>query len=173
MSSVVESTELLSFDGVVECGRRAGAIALRLRGVQHEERYEPQHEPQREVGGITELLFADVRAPLQALPAQLHAVHVLKLPPSAAMLAGREPGPAQTRHAATAAAYAIEAREGHFELQARSVQLHREVAATFFQAVPPASVPRALRLGWGLLLGLLRLPGAARLLGSADGAGSE
>jgi hypothetical protein len=52
----------------------------------------------------------------------------------------------------------------HFELQAGSVQLHREVAREFFRAVPPPRVPRSTRLGWALLLGLLRFPGAARLL---------
>jgi hypothetical protein len=158
LSNLAEPTELLRFDGIVECGRRGGAIALQLRGAACEapggaSGGAPRGTP-REGAGITELLFAGLRDPLPALPAQLHEARVLQVPPSpAAVVTGR-----------TATAYRLEAREGRFELQAHSVQLHREAAAAFFRAVPPAPVPRAVRLGWGVLLALLRLPGAARLL---------
>jgi hypothetical protein len=149
LNSPAEPTELLGFDGVVECRHLAGAIALRLRG--------PAEAPpgRSAVTSVTELLFAGVRDPLPALPAQLHEARVLQVPSSAA--------PGVGLRAATAV-YRIQAREGQFELRAHSVQLHREVAAAFFRAVPAAPVPGAVRFGWGALLALLRLPGAARLL---------
>lgn len=97
---------------------------------------------QREAEGVSELLFAGVTEPLPVLPAQLHAARVLRTP----------------------AGVRIEAREGCFELHARSVQLHRETAAAFFRAVPSAPVRPMVRLGWMLLLSMLRLPGMAALL---------
>ncbi len=143
-------------------------MALRLRAARRE--------------GDTELLFAGVVDPLVPLPAQLHDVRVRQIAPSPAPMTGRSAattaaataGTAATAAtaatagtAATAAAattYRIEAREGSFELRARSVQWHRDAGAAFFGAVPTPPVPRAARLGWSLLLGVLRLPGAARLL---------
>jgi hypothetical protein len=46
-------------------------------------------------------------------------------------------------------------------LNARAVQVHRDVAHIFYQALPPVPVSPATRLGWWLLLNLLRLPGLA------------
>jgi hypothetical protein len=97
---------------------------------------------------VTELLFAGV-TDTAALPAQLHEVCVRRT---------------------SATAMRIDAREGSFELQAHSMQQHRPIAGAFFQALPLASVPRATRLGWTVLLTALRLPGAARLLGRHRGA---
>jgi hypothetical protein len=48
---------------------------------------------------------------------------------------------------------------------ARAVQVHRDAAAAFAGVLPHFPAPRRVRLGWLLLLNLLRLPGAARLLG--------
>ena len=49
-------------------------------------------------------------------------------------------------------------------LRARSIHIHRPAADRFFAAVPGAERTLKARLGWALLLNLLRLPGAARLL---------
>jgi hypothetical protein len=49
-------------------------------------------------------------------------------------------------------------------LQARSAQVHRMPAAAFYAAVQPSHLTFATRLGWVLLLNLLRIPGAARLV---------
>jgi hypothetical protein len=49
-------------------------------------------------------------------------------------------------------------------LQARAAQVHRMPAAAFFAAVPGPHLTWATRIGWMLLLNLLRIPGAARLL---------
>jgi hypothetical protein len=48
---------------------------------------------------------------------------------------------------------------------ARAVQVHRDAAAAFASVLPRFGVPWTVRLGWLMLLTLLRLPGAARLLG--------
>lgn len=66
--------------------------------------------------------------------------------------------------------YRIDGAHGSFELQARSVQVQRDVGALFFGAVPPPKVPRGTRWGWTVLLTLLRLPGVARLLMRLRGA---
>ena len=44
------------------------------------------------------------------------------------------------------------------------MQLQRDAAAAFFAAVPPVRVPLRLRLGWSLLLTLLRMPEAELLV---------
>jgi hypothetical protein len=49
-------------------------------------------------------------------------------------------------------------------LPARSIHIHRPAADRFFAAVPGAERTLKARVGWALLLNLLRLPGAARLL---------
>jgi hypothetical protein len=67
------------------------------------------------------------------------------------------PGPALRR-------FRIDSAQLQLELQARSVQLHRDAAAAFYAAVPPPPVPLRLRLGWPLLLAALRIPGAGALL---------
>jgi hypothetical protein len=49
-------------------------------------------------------------------------------------------------------------------VQARSAQVHRMPRAAFYAAVPPPSLTLVTRLGWVLLLNLLRIPGLARLV---------
>jgi len=46
-------------------------------------------------------------------------------------------------------------------LNARAVQIHREVAHAFYQALPPVPVTWGTRARWWLLLNLLRVPGLA------------
>ena len=130
---------LIAFDGEVQCRSERGAIHCSLRG----------HERH---GGEVEVLLAaaglpDGPAPQRPLPARLNEVGVFELdaPPGARRLL-------------------LVARELQQPLAARSVQLHRDVAPAFFSAVPPLRVPYLRRLGWALLLRLLRWPGAGRLL---------
>jgi hypothetical protein len=66
--------------------------------------------------------------------------------------------------------YRIESQELNVELQSRSLQLHRAAGAELFGAVPPARVPWHVRAGWGLLLSLLRVPGAGHVLLGRRGA---
>jgi hypothetical protein len=97
--------------------------------------------------GDTEVLFSAASA--VALPPALHDVRVVELLDAAS---------ATERH------FRLQAPQLLLELRARSVQLHRDAAAAFFRALPPTQVPLRLRLGWSLLLSLLRLPGADTLL---------
>lgn len=127
--------ELIAFEGAVECRMQQAAIGLQLRGSA------PAVAAR---ASITEALFAGVAGLAAAPPTQLHEVRVLRMSPQS---------------------YCIQAREGRFALQARSVQLHGETATAFFRSVPPPAVPLATRLSWSLLLAALRLPGVARLLG--------
>jgi len=141
----------MGFDAAVECRTLSGAIGLQLRGSARARAAQGGQDGQDGQPGstpadaLTEVLFAGTAGLLAAPPAQLHGARVLQTSPHG---------------------YRIEAREGQFPLQARSVQLHREIAAAFFAAVPAPVVPRATRLGWAVLLGALRLPGLARLLGA-------
>jgi hypothetical protein len=129
--------ELIAFAGAVQCEAADGAVDLVLRG------YERALEPAR--SGLAELLFSGAGS--VALPPSLRDARVFEL-------AG---APAPRR-------YRIESPELQLELSARSAQLHRDVAAAFFAAVPPARVPLRLRLGWWLLLTLLRIPMAELLI---------
>jgi hypothetical protein len=74
------------------------------------------------------------------------------------------PGVNLSSGAAGASAWRLVAGELNLLLPARSIHLHRPAADRFFAAVPEAQRTRKARLGWALLLNLLRLPGAARLL---------
>jgi hypothetical protein len=65
--------------------------------------------------------------------------------------------------------YLIRAQELEFELEAASLQLHRDAGREFFAAVPPPMVPWRLRFGWTLLLRALRLPGVGGLLSRLRG----
>jgi hypothetical protein len=49
-------------------------------------------------------------------------------------------------------------------LPARSLHVHRPAADRFFAAVPGVEPTLSSRLGWALLLTLLRVPGAGRIL---------
>ena len=97
--------------------------------------------------GLTQLLFSGASG--AALPARLDNVRVIEI-------AGAAPAGLRS--------FRIESPGLTLALQARQVQLHRDAAAPFYGAVPPVHVPLRLRLGWALLLAILRVPGAAALL---------
>ena len=63
----------------------------------------------------------------------------------------------------------LQAREQQLDLVCRSLQLHRDAGRPFFSAVPPVRPPAATRLGWAVLLLVLRIPGAAALLTALRG----
>jgi len=133
--------ELIAFDGVVECRREAGAVNLLLRG--HERRGAAARCP-------AQALFAGASSAgdgMGALARELHEVRIFEL--------AAAPG---TR------LVLLSSREVQLELTVRSLQLHREVGREFFRAVPPPRVSLRRRLGWTLLLLVLRLPGAESLL---------
>jgi hypothetical protein len=148
LSALASSTrELIAFAGPVQCEVPAGAVNLVLRGYAR--------VTQGPRGGLTEVLFSEVGA--LELPGDLRDARVIEMAAA----------PASTAAAASAVVprrFRIESSEVRLELQARSVQLHRDVAAAFFGAVPPPRVPLHLRLGWALLLTLLRIPGADALV---------
>jgi hypothetical protein len=56
---------------------------------------------------------------------------------------------------------------------ARAVQVHRDVAAAFDAVLPRFGVAWSVRLGWLVLLNVLRVPGAARLLGRLRAGGAS
>jgi hypothetical protein len=143
---------LIGFEGAVHselsAPSAAGAgVRLRLHGMARGGR-----------GGAAaeaEICFSDVRfAPAAAaMPPLLQQVRVREL----------EPVPAPHR------IFRIDSSAGSFELQAAAVQVHRDAARELFGVLPPAPVPRAVRLGWWALLTLLRVPGAARLAAKLRG----
>jgi hypothetical protein len=63
------------------------------------------------------------------------------------------------------ASWELHAEGTVYPLAVRAVQVHRTPAAAFAGALPRISAPWMTRVGWWLLLNLLRLPGVARLLG--------
>jgi hypothetical protein len=136
--------ELIAFAGAVQCEQRVGAVNLVLRGYSRAPRA-PQMVR-------SEALFSDATAP--AWPSGLRDLRVIELPGE---------GSAMRR-------FRIDSGQQQLSLQARSVQLHRDAAAAFYGAVPPPRVPLRLRLGWALLLLVLRIPGAGTLLGKLRGA---
>jgi hypothetical protein len=133
--------ELIGFDGAVECRAESGPINLVLRGFE------------RGVAGAPRTaaaaLFSGAALPMShaAVPARLHGASLLEL----------EGAPGQCR-------YLLRAEELQLELRARSLQLHRAAGRELFSAVPSPRVPWRLRVGWTVLLDVLRLPGVARLL---------
>lgn len=129
---------VIQFDGAVECSLRPGAVNLVLRGRVGEE--------------PAEALFAAATAELLpgALPASLHAVSVSEYTPPQA--------------GATVHRFRLQSQELQLDLGARSLQLHRHAGRAFFGAVAPPRVPFGRRLGWTVLLTLLRVPGVERLL---------
>jgi hypothetical protein len=135
--------ELIAFAGPVQCEVAAGAVNLVLRG------YARATHGRR--SGLTEVLFNGASA--AALPPQLRDARVIELSAAQAPADGFAPR-----------RYRIDSPQLQLELQARSAQLHRDVAAAFFGAVPPPRVPLRLRLGWALLLTLLRIPAAEAVI---------
>jgi hypothetical protein len=82
-----------------------------------------------------------------ALPAQWQAVQVCELVDG------------QGRHD-----WQLRGSQGIAHVAARAVQVHREPVQAFYQALPFQAPSRLVRLGWCLLLALLRIPGVASLL---------
>jgi hypothetical protein len=140
---------LIAFDGTVESRLEAGAINLTLRGFE-------RHGGPAGFRSAAEALFASAAtlAPegMGALPSRLREVRIFEL--------AEAPG---------ARRFLIRAQGLQLELACRSLQLHRDAGGAFFRALPPPRVPLNRRLGWTLLLLLLRLPGAERLLAQLRG----
>lgn len=136
--------ELIAFDGPVQCEATHGTVNLVLCGAAR--------GMQGSRTGLTQVLFSNASA--VALPAGLHDATVIEIG------AGSPDAPRQFR---------IESPGLTLALQARQVQLHHDVAAIFYGAVPPVRVPLRLRLGWALLLAGLRVPGVAALLRKVRG----
>ena len=133
--------ELIGFDGAVECLAANGPVNLVLRGFEMDAKgARSRHRAEAFFSGAT------TGAGALNLPPMLNGLWLFEL-------AG--PGPHR---------YLIRAQELQLELEAASMQLHRDAGREFFAAVPPPAVPWRLRFGWTLLLWLLRLPIAARLL---------
>jgi hypothetical protein len=143
--------ELIAFAGPVHCESVHGAINLVLRGFAR--------ATQGPRGDVSEVLFSGASA--VTLPPDLRDARVLALTD--------EPGKSGASDTALRR-FRIESPEVRLELQARSVQLHRDAATAFFEAVPPPRVPLRLRLSWWLLLNVLRIPGAAALVKKFRGA---
>jgi hypothetical protein len=130
-------TTLVEFDDVVESRRHSGAVNLALRG--------------RVGADPCEALFAGATATaLDDLPGTLRGVHLLEQ-----IVPGPVTGPRQFRLVADGL---------QLDFDAHALQLHRDVAREFFAAVPAAAVPLRQRVGWALLLWLLRVPGVEALL---------
>jgi hypothetical protein len=141
MSTAATPNELLRLEGPVECAPGSGAVSVMLRG-------------RESGGGAVAALFAGASGSgeLAGLPGKLHEVRLFDV---AAM-----PGRRQVQ---------LQSRELQLELVCRSLQLHRDAARPFFTAVPPVHVPFSRRLGWAVLMSILRIPGAARLLAALRG----
>jgi hypothetical protein len=137
--------ELIAFAGPVQCEVADGAVNLVLRGFAR-----ATAQPD---GRLMQVLFSG--ASTLALPPDLRDARVIEI--------GGEPESAAAAGAAPRR-FRIESPQLQLQLQARSAQLHRDAAAAFFGAVPPPRVPLRLRLGWSLLLTLLRIPAAAALM---------
>jgi hypothetical protein len=135
---------MILFEGEVTWRRGTGAVNLWFYGRTRGNAAAPASE--------TEVLFSGAM-PLD-LPPVLHDVRVSELDTQ---------GQALRR-------FRIESKEQHSELQARSMQAHRSAAAELFAAVPPVIAAWHVRLGWTLLLSLLRLPGVGPLLLGRRGA---
>jgi hypothetical protein len=133
--------ELIVFDGAVECRTMSGPVNWVLSGFERASPESSRRATTVHCGG------ASLSANVAELPPRLHAVRVYELEADAG-----------------SRRLLIRAAEMQLELQARSVQLHRDVAYELFTAVPSPPVPWRLRLGWALLLDMLCLPGVARLL---------
>ena len=141
MSTAVNLNQVLEFEGPVDCATGSGAVSLTLRGRE------------RGRGDVTALFAgAPGTSGLTGLPARLHDVRLL----GGAAASGAQ----QVR---------LQSRELQRDLDCRSLQLHRDAGRAFFSAVPPVAVPVARRLGWTVLLWVLRIPGAAGLLAALRG----
>ena len=136
----------VEFEGPVECAPGSGAISLTFSG--------------RERGGAAvAALFAGASSPggLGGLPGTLHEVRL-------------SDGAAGTGASVVGARLVqLQSRELQLDLFSRSLQLHRDAAGPFFSAVPPVHIPAVRRLGWVLLLSVLRISGVAQLMAALRG----
>lgn len=109
--------------------------------------------------GAAELLLSGVHlpGPLQGLPAKLHDLRVQAIPEARTAAGESTARPAPWR-------LELESRDLTLTLQVDSVHLHRDASQAFFSAVPGAVLSSRTRLGWALLLTLLRVPLVARLI---------
>jgi hypothetical protein len=139
--------ELIAFDGAVECRVETGAVTVMLRGFERS-----GAAPGSRTAAQAMIAGSSATEPMRALPARLHEVHLFEL--------AAAPG---------ARRLLLSAREIQLELACRSLQVHRDVGRVFFGAVPPPRVSLKRRLGWTVLLLILRIPGAGRLLAQLRG----
>jgi hypothetical protein len=128
---------MIEFFGEVQCLAGSGAVNLQLHGRSRSSGDSQMCDTDIMFGGATP----------SRLPARLQQVRVK---------ASDHPGGVWRIR--------IESAEGRWELQARSLQLHRAAGAAMFAALPPQRVPWHLRAGWSLLLSILAIPGAGRLI---------
>jgi len=133
-----------AFRGHAQCRREAGAVQWSLRGID------------REGGMPLEVLVSGapgLQLPEQLASAELHELHELA--------------------ADGTARYELRSAGRAIPIDARAVQVHRDVGDAFAGVLPRFGVSWRVRLGWLLLLNLLRVPGAARLLGRLRARGAS
>jgi len=142
---------LIEFDGSVSAQSSSGPVGLSLRGTVAQ-------QPRLPPATVLELLFTGVMPAAPAMPPRLHAVQVVELEADPSLPA---PGSPMARGARR---FRIDAREGHYSVHARSVQLHAQASGAFFAVLPRTRVAPMMRWGWSALLALLRVTPVARLL---------
>lgn len=124
------AADTIYFTGAVACQSRVNeALGIVLRGVERTSVADIS-ERALEVGFV-------LPAP-HSLPLTLTEVAVEELEPAAAGAGGLR-------------RFAITSAQGRFEIEARSVHVHRDARATFFAAVPPRPAPPARRLFFWLV----------------------
>lgn len=133
----MDARELVQFEGPVQSRRTAGAADWILSGRT------------RAIGadGAVTALVSGVGS--QTLPASMDGARLLL-----------ESTPAPDRHQRLA----IEIGTERTQLTIHAAQIHRDAARAFYAALPGEPISARTRLGWTLLLWILRIPGAARAL---------
>jgi hypothetical protein len=138
--------QLIALRGNVVCSTQPGAVGLSLQG-------EPAAAATAAVrGGEVQVLFSGVARIDPPLPARVRDARVLEIEAD-----GAAPATASDIHDQRLRRFRIESVEGHFEVWARGLQLHRDAHAAFFAVLPRSDAPLAMRWSWSLLLSLLRL----------------
>jgi hypothetical protein len=136
----MSSRVLAEFDGPVECRYGIGAVAFVLSGAER------GSGAGGGAGHPLQVLFSGASG--APLPGPLRDVEVL------------ERVDERSHHF-----WQVGFGGRQFDIIARSVQVHRSAAQAFLRAVPPVRVPLTERLGWTMLLLVLRVPGVARVAG--------
>jgi hypothetical protein len=142
---------LIEFDGSVSAQSSSGPVGLSLRGSVAPGSALPP-------ATVLELLFTGVMQAPPAMPPSLHAVQVVELEVDPSLPSPSSPMARGGRR------FRIDAREGHYSVHARSVQLHAQASGAFFAVLPRTRVAPMMRWGWSALLALLRVTPVARLL---------